>query len=883
MKLATQVKLFAAKEDFRRIGIQDFAINPYFYHNGKDWIIDGSGLNTFKYNGTPTFVEGKRGTGFKVNGGSALWSRAGMPVSNKYAISLWVKLSAQDLQSSAAWKILATSRGHSTSGGTAYPNKGIHIAVYNQDTKGGVGTLNVRFYGTTSVDMYSSQGVIGSATFNFQPDQWYHIYAIYDQTAARKCEVYVNGQLILYNASDPNLTAGWSNSFTVGDMLTTSGGGQYPFYGTFDDVIYLYGDNVWTPVQAQDYYNRVMNGSFLDYETTDGSLQLGKNSTGSYSTSPVSWDSDVIDLGNDGFVDFGLVQAVGTIPSGTSLTFYTRTSADAVTWNNWTQVKENGEIQSTNQRYLQVRVVFQSSNSVYTPTLDSVEILEDKLPELPNTLVRADDPLYLYEDLEGGLSSLGVLKNAYDIIIEEQINGEDNLTFKLPKNDKKRKEIGEEPVEMIAVIGNRYYVVKEVIDKRDDDGKLYSEFTCEALWTELRDWYVDGIEVVEVDAKTALETIVSSIFRELTDPEFDWTVGIVEVRKKRTLRSDWSDVLSLVRSVQETWGGEILFDTKNKVIHLLNQIGKDVGVRFYYNKNLKNIERTIDTYDLVTRIYPTGAGGLDITTVNNGVPYLENMTWVNKLNLRRKVIPYKWKDERYTVPLNLKEDAQKMLDEMAKPKVSYKTSVHDLSTLSGHEHESFELGDTVTAVDAELFDEEIVNRIVRRKQDVRRPENTEVELSQPSKTLADVQSRLLDDQIQTLVSSDPLSTTDVQQMTVFNQLLNSRADDGFSSWVHTANGTQFELANAGFSGSWSFKVTPDYGKDAQLTQTVEGVSHRSTYTISAAVATEGKITRGSDPNAFVGIKVLVYYEGEQDPVPFYLGIPDITTNEEGGA
>jgi phage minor structural protein len=877
--MATQKAIFTTQSDFQTLDINGLSVKPYQYFDGENLPNDiayqsGGYTNSIQYvNGTPTIVAGVSKKAAKFAGNALVWRNWDYPAITKATISMWVKLSASDL---SGWKIFATNRGD------GWADYGLHLASYN-------GQLNARIYADGgSLNVYSTDtGQIGKT---LAADTWYHICFLHDKNLGNNnVKVYVNGELWIQSHFTFPLSAK-ERSFTVGDMLTSAGAGQYPFNGTIDEVIFSINENAWDSTKALDYYNKTKNGEFLDYWTAAGSLRLSnENLSGQYpTTNAVSWYSPTIDLGGQGqFVDFGYIEAIGQLPSvATTLTFFTRSSSDGVTWEEWRQVDVDGKILSTNTRYLQVRVDFQTTDGLLTPQLDEIRIMEDVIPEpipdLPNTLVRSNDPLTLYLDLETGLSSLGVVKNAYDIVIEEQINGEDKLTFKLPKNDSKRKEIGDDdPVEMLAVIGERYYIVKEVIDRRDDDGKLYSEFICEARWTELRDWYCDTIEVVEVSAKTALNTIVASVFREAGDPEFDWTIGRVDIQKKRTLRSEWKDVLSLVREVQNTWGGEVLFDTKNKVIHLLEQIGKDSGVRFYYNKNLKNIERTIDTYDLVTRIYPEGKGGLDITTANNGVPYLENTKWVNGLKLRRKIIPYKWKDERYTVPQNLKEDAQTLLDEMSKPKVSYKISVHDLSTLSGHEHEAFELGDTVTAVDSELFGEEIVNRIVRRKQDVRKPENTEVELAQPIKTLADIQSRALDDSIQTLVASDPLSTTDVQQMTVFNNLLNSRADDGLNSWVHTTNGTQFELANAGFSGSWSFKVSPDYNVDAQLTQTVEGVSHRSTYTISAAVATEGQITRGSSQDAFVGIKVLVYYEGETQPQVHYLAVPDVTTNEGG--
>ncbi|MDC3413955.1 phage tail spike protein [Terrihalobacillus insolitus] len=861
--MSTTKALFTNSEDFRQIGWDSFPVNPYLYHDGDSWAIDNSGKNSFGWVGTaPTstdFVDDKKGKGVKLGKVRQMrWLNVGFPASNKYMISLWIKPTTNDI--AANWSIIATNRGD------GWANKGLHIAMY-------YGQLNVRVYGTATTSLYSD-GTNGQANFTFQADQWYHVCLIYDQTASYKVKTYVNNQLICYTSSDADPTAGFPNSFTVGDMI----GSNLPFDGEVDEVIVCHGENVWTIADVETYYNGVLNHDFLDYWTTSGSLQLPKDSTGAYPTTLHTWASPIVDLGEKGFDAYGKLHAVGQIPSeSTTLTFYTRTSDDSITWEEWQQVGQDGVIYSADKRYIQVKVDFQTTYAAQTPILEEIQIID--IPK-EKRLILSAQPLNLYRDLDTGLDSLGELKNAYDIIIEEEVNGEDTLTFKLPINDPKRKVIGDEPVEMLAVIGDRYYVVKEVKDKRDNDGKLYTEFKGESLWYELRDYYVEAIEVVEVTAYTALTTILSNIFYEVGDPQCDWTIGKVEITKKRTLRSEWNNVLALIREVQNTWGGEIQFDNKNKQIHLLNRIGKNSGVRFYYNKNLKTIERQIDTYDLITRIYPTGKGDLDITTVNGGVKYLENRTWVDRLNLRKKIIPYRWKDERYTIPQNLKEDAQKMLDEMSKPQIRYAMSVHDLSALSGHEHESYELGDDVMVVDKDLFGEEVPSRIVRRKWDVRRPENTEIELSQPQKTLADIQKRALDDSLQTLVSSDPLSTTDAQQMTVFNQLLNSRADEGINGdWVQ--EGTGFGIENVGFSGNWSFKVTPNYNEINRITQTVEGVSHRSTYTISAAVATEGQITRGGSPDAFVGIKVIVHYQDGGEPDVHYLKVPDVT--DTGGA
>lgn len=872
--MAQRKALFTTKDDFR-VDMFSFPIEPYIYFDGEKTptdtpIVDTGLTQEIRWrNGSPTPVDGVVGKANMFTGESLHFRNWGIPPFTRASLSLWVKFSEEDLNE---WSILATNRGD------GWTNRALHVATYN-------GQLNIRLYGAgdsaaNSLSIFTNGQ--DAPYFTFEPNKWYHVALIVDLNRADRVVALVNGETKIeaYFTFDFNME--FKNSFTIGDMYDGTG---YPLNGTIiDEVIYAINENAWSKEQAIEYYNTIAKGEYLDFETLEGSLQLGKGIDGTHPTKTMVWETPIIDLGGRGrFVDYGVIRADYETPNGTSLKIYTRSSEDGSIWDTWRVLADDGKIQSPNTRYLQIRVELSTIDPTKTPILHELSVWEEeKEPEwipLPNLRVRPDAPLLLYKDLETGLTSLGELKNAFDIIIEEEINGEDTLRFKLPIQDEKRKEIGDEPVEYVAVIGERYYIVKEVIDIRNSDGTFYTEFICEARWTELRDFIVENVEVQRATAREALEAIFKNIKYEEGDSKIDWTIGNVDMKdKRRTLRGEWKDVLSLIHEVVNTWGGELLFDTKNKIVHLLERIGENTGVRFYYNKNLKTMERVIDTYDLITRIYPKGKGNLDITTVNDGIPYLENTKWVEKLKLRRKVIPYYWKDERYTIPENLKEDAQKMLDERAKPKVTYITTVYDLSAITGHEHEAFNLGDIISAYDPELFDEEIENRVVRRRMNVRMPENTEIELSQPVKTLADVRSRAIDEQIQQLVESDPLSNTDIQQMTVFNHLLNSRADEGINAdWVKV--GTDFEVANVGFSGNWSFKVTPDYGKENSLTQTVEGVSHRSTYTVSAAVATEGEITRGSSDDAFVGIKVIVHYQDGGEPDVFYLAVPDVAGNE----
>ena len=71
-----------------------------------------------------------------------------------------------------------------------------------------------------------------------------------------------------------------------------------------------------------------------------------------------------------------------------------------------------------------------------------------------------------------------------------------------------------------------------------------------------------------------------------------------------------------------------------------------------------------------------GKDGLTIESVNDGKKYLSDFSY------SKKIKTYYWKDENYTDPTALKEDAEKKLKEMAEPAESYTASITDLAAQS---------------------------------------------------------------------------------------------------------------------------------------------------------------------------------------------------------
>ncbi|UYL93854.1 putative tail fiber protein [Geobacillus phage vB_GthS_PK2.1] len=874
--MAIQKALFTNQSDFIQIGSNQVGVDPFLYYNGDQYQQNKVTIQMQRFGSPAAIGPGIRGNAAAMDGGCTIWRNVPNPAARKRMISLWIKPTAADL--SRFFSVICTDRGD------GWTDHGMHLAL-NFDSAKQKTLLNARIIrsGSGTSQWYTHDPDQG--TIEFQADQWYHICFFYDADGGlpggRYVAVYVNKTLQLQSFVAPfDITAAYTRSFTLGDMPNNgSYSGTYRFSGMIDEVIRLHGDDVWTIQQMGQYYDDIMAGNYIDAESEPGTMKVGKNFvTGQYNTNLMTWTSPTIDLGQDGFDDFGRVQLNFEQPPGTFINIYTRTSDDGQKWDSWVKTSADGTINSSDKRYLQIKIEFQTTNGAITPKIMEVQVLDYQKTK---RLTLTSEPLIIYKDLESGLERIGELKNAYDIIITEEINGEEVIEFKMASNDPKRIELGTEPVELIARIGDKQFIIRNAIDKRDESGKKYTQFFGEALWYELRDAKVINYEQVE---KTAYEHI-RAILNSAVVPT-GWTIYKVESDgRKRTIRGEWKSVLELLREVADQFGGEIQFDTVNRTISLVNRIGEDNGVRFYYNKNLKTIERSVDTYNLVTRLYVYGKNGMDIKSVHpQGLDYIEDLTWVNALNLRNKIRIDVWKDERYTIPQNLYDDGMKMLTEMAKPNVSYAMTIADLSMLSGHEHESIGLGDTVWVVDTELMNLLVEARIVRRKYNVRQPWKTEVELNQPKKELADANQRAIDDAIEALVESDPLDTSDVQQMTVFNHLLNSRAEDGMKYWEVT--GSDITIEPSGFSGNASWKIQSGYGKTNKLKQSIYGVSHRSAYTISAYVATEGTITRGISQDAFVGIKVTIHYtEPDSDGKTYeehFLAIPDITQQGQEG-
>ena len=186
------------------------------------------------------------------------------------------------------------------------------------------------------------------------------------------------------------------------------------------------------------------------------------------------------------------------------------------------------------------------------------------------------------------------------------------------------------------------------------------------------------------------------------------------------------------------------FDTTSRP-WTLNLVAPEsgVGCEMRYARNMTEIRKSVDSTELVTRLYALGYGEgvnqLTIKDVNGGVPYLDADTqavW----GIRESI----WSDGRFEIAENLKARALAILEERKNPYISYKVKAIDLYPLTGEPFDQFKPGKLVRVNDQEhgILVSARVTEIT--KKDVRgAPGDITVTIANRTRTVADTIAELV--------------------------------------------------------------------------------------------------------------------------------------------
>lgn len=514
----------------------------------------------------------------------------------------------------------------------------------------------------------------------------------------------------------------------------------------------------------------------------------------------------------------------------------TSTSDDLITWTDWVPLGSGGELVSPAQKYIKYRVTLTTSNTARTPTLVAINLYDNPKP-LYSKLGYAR-PVIL--DADGNAEA--VLDNAYDIIVTSEINGIDTLEFKLPFRDSKRSYLENE--KQVRIVSDTYRI-RTVTDEKSEQGSAITTIYAEAAFYDL------GFSVKKTEMTFNADTADIPMAYALKDT--GWDLGTVNVSTKRTWTCQEKNALAILRKVQDIHGGDLIFDNANRVVNLVTFSGKDSGVLFCYKKNMKSIQRVIDTTSLITRLYAYGKDGMTFASINGGKEYVEDTTYTSEIRVSTLDC------SNFTNPYQMKEFTEMRLADYASPRISYVLSAMDLSVLAGYEHESWKLGDVVTVMDDDL-NFKFKTRIVRREYNLQEPWNTVLELSTTLRELGDSSSQW-DAAADALASTNLVDSQEMKDMVPFNHLRNSRADSGLNYWQNS--GFTVDAEN-GVTGTASFKCEAALNTTKSLSQTVYP-ANRESYTFSAQIASEN-LVKGSAGQ--VGIEVTIEYEDGTTEVRF---------------
>ncbi|WHH59176.1 phage tail spike protein [Petroclostridium sp. X23] len=282
---------------------------------------------------------------------------------------------------------------------------------------------------------------------------------------------------------------------------------------------------------------------------------------------------------------------------------------------------------------------------------------------------------------------LAVLNNTTDPLITKDTKGTYTFTLKVPFNNKAQYIIGRNYIK----VDGQFFIIQKV-NKQGDDKKLVDIF-CEHVSYELLDFPHFSEDIINWTYKDILLRILDGtpftlhdndfILNNYTDLFYDPDNGIGNAR----------DMLFTFLSEIEA---EVEFD--NYDIYIAQSFGEDNGVQFRAGKNIKGIKDMSDTQVLCTRVIPIGKDGLDITSVNGGLPYRD----ADNIGDYKHPITHPLELREIDDPNELLAEADKYLEQYKYGNQSYEIDILELCQHPDYAQyadlEKVKNGDTVTII-----------------------------------------------------------------------------------------------------------------------------------------------------------------------------------------
>jgi len=360
--------------------------------------------------------------------------------------------------------------------------------------------------------------------------------------------------------------------------------------------------------------------------------------------------------------------------------------------------------------------------------------------------MRTKKPIHVY-DIDMNL--VAILENAYGIGYEAEANNLWSCWFTLPLNDPKRKEVTAK--RFIELWDHDKRIGMFIINpKRTVKNESTREITyqCEHVLSTLHsDILFKQHQFTNIPTETVLRTLL-----ELQEVKH-WELGTVEfTRYFHHFFENEDSLLNALFTIPKSFDESYLWtwdDTKYPfTLNLVRPKNEKVDV-IRAGKNLKGIEIEEDPTNLITRIYPLGAGEgvnqLTIESVNNGVPYLEaEPEIIEQYGVHKRI----WVDRRFKDAESLKQSGKAILEKYKKPIKTVAVDLIDYRHLDPYKVLDYNPGNIVGVYDQDTDTEEDLRIMKINKRDIYgNPFDIRMEIGNVREnigmTLADLQKKQL--------------------------------------------------------------------------------------------------------------------------------------------
>ena len=300
-----------------------------------------------------------------------------------------------------------------------------------------------------------------------------------------------------------------------------------------------------------------------------------------------------------------------------------------------------------------------------------------------------------------------------DFSITHELDGCDKMTFYLDTRHEQYRKLYEEC--RVETEGNAWLI------KKIDDDKIDCELDFDFLKGSMYSAYAS-------ETRTLQEVLEDHL------PD-GWTIQGANVSSiRRTIRFDFCTDFDVIMECMDVYDVYFVWHIKEKRLVVFSPDSmQPTGEYLTSELNLKSLSFKGESTDFATRLYAYGKDGMSIAdaqvddgaggTKPYGLPYVENRSYVDKI-----ICAY-WTDERYTVPENLKEDAEEKLATLAFPVRSYECDVIDLAKQNGeYSFLDFSMHKKVTLIDVERGIR-VEHQIVEYKEYPDEPDRNKVTLS----------------------------------------------------------------------------------------------------------------------------------------------------------